>query len=125
MTLKSILSTKKSFNYFDITISNSLTCVLKCLGIVFIPLFLCRIDGRMLIALGGLAQPEYTFRLPAGAPFLPPGLSKRVMLFEYFRLGLSPFGMFPYGLNPLWRMHLDHRVRKCRRSRTVSRLLTS
>ncbi|CAG5105307.1 Oidioi.mRNA.OKI2018_I69.chr1.g2011.t1.cds [Oikopleura dioica] len=33
--------------------------------------------------------------------------------------GLSPFGMFPYGLNPLWRMHLDHRVRKCRRSRTV------
>lgn len=39
----------------------------------------------MLIALGGLAQPEYTFRLPAGAPFLRPGLSKRVMLFEYFR----------------------------------------
>lgn len=78
-------SQEKSFNYFDITISNSLTCVLKCLGIVLIPLFLCKIDGRMLIALGGLAQPEYTFRLPAGAPFLRPGLSKRVMLFEYFR----------------------------------------
>lgn len=33
--------------------------------------------------------------------------------------GLSPYGILPFAMNPLWRMTLDHRTRKCRRSRTV------
>ena len=49
------------------------------------------------------------------------GGDKRLLMLNIsLYLGLNPFGIFPYAMNPLWRMHLDHRVRKCRRSRTVS-----
>jgi len=33
--------------------------------------------------------------------------------------GIAPYGILPFAMNPLWRMTLDHRTRKCRRSRTV------
>lgn len=50
-------------------------------------------------------------------PLLPPSAQLAQSL--GVQAGLNPFGIFPYTMNPLWRMHLDHRVRKCRRSRTV------